>query len=83
MADHAGIPPAHAPGIGAEEREMSSTNSTYHRDGTVTLWDVYCQEWRRIPAAEVTDRLLATLPPRERERIQRMAARASCGGATS
>jgi hypothetical protein len=65
------------------EREMSSTNSTYHRDGTITLWDIYRQQWRRIPAAEVTDRLLATLPPRERERIQRMAARASCGGATS
>jgi hypothetical protein len=55
---------------------MSSTSSTYHRDGTVTLWDVYCQRWRRLPAANVTDQILATLSDRDRQLIKRMAVRA-------
>jgi hypothetical protein len=57
---------------------MSSTSSTYHRDGTVTLWDVYCQRWRRLPAANVTDQILATLSDRDRQLIKRMAVRGEC-----
>lgn len=45
--------------------------TTFHRDGTVTLWDVYQQGWRRFRAAEVPDAILASLRPAERERIIR------------
>ena len=61
---------------------MGTTRSTrkpyatrYHKDGTVTLWDVYTQTWRRIAAADVSDQTLATLSDAERTRIARMAAR--------
>jgi hypothetical protein len=43
--------------------------TTYHRDGTVTLWDVYTQSWLRIVAGEISDRTLATLNDQERARI--------------
>ena len=42
---------------------------TYHRDGTVSLWDCLRQVWRRIPAEQITPELLATLSDRERRRI--------------
>jgi hypothetical protein len=41
--------------------------TTYHTDGTVTLWDVYQQQWVRTDAP--SDRLLASLDWRERERV--------------
>lgn len=39
----------------------------YHRDHTVTLWNVYAQQWDRTadPSAEV----LASLPERDRARV--------------
>lgn len=43
--------------------------SKLHRDGTVTLWDVYEQRWKRVK--HVTDEVMATLPRKERERILR------------
>lgn len=43
--------------------------STFHRNGDVTLWDCFQQQWVRLDAAEVSDRTLATLPWRERNRI--------------
>lgn len=49
--------------------------TTYHRDGSVTVWDVYRQTWRRLRADEVADALLATLSARERARIARTAKR--------
>lgn len=55
--------------------------TTYHRDGTVTVWDVYAQQWRRVPAsgllAAVTapNAVLPTLPQAERLRISRHAQR--------
>ena len=54
--------------------------STYHRDGTVTLWDCYRQRWTRPAAGEVSDQVLATLSAVERKRIARMAAQ--IGGAS-
>lgn len=47
--------------------------TTYHRDGDVTLWDVFRQQWLRVPAANVSDEILATLSPKVRDRIERMA----------
>ena len=50
--------------------------TTYHRDGTITVWDVYTQSWcRRLPAGRVPTQILATLSDRERARIARMAVR--------
>lgn len=44
----------------------------FHRNGTVTVWDVYLQQWGRMHAAAVSNQTLATLPDSERERIIRM-----------
>lgn len=44
----------------------------YHRDGTVTLWDIYRQQWRRLPADAISAEVLATLSDAERRRIARM-----------
>ena len=41
----------------------------YHRDGTVTVWDVYQQQWQRT--ARPSDAVLASLGHRERERVIR------------
>ena len=30
--------------------------TTYHRDGTVTYWSVYLQQWQRVSAYELTNR---------------------------
>ena len=48
--------------------------TTYHRDGTVTYWSVYDQEWRREQAGNIGPATLATLSYAERARIARMAA---------
>lgn len=44
----------------------------FHRDGTVTLWNVFVQSWERYHAGDVSDDLLATLGERTRRRITRM-----------
>lgn len=43
--------------------------TTFHRDGTVTLWNVYLQSWER--AARPSDRVLASLETNERARVVR------------
>lgn len=43
--------------------------TTYHRDHTVTIWDVYQQRWLRT--ARPSDAVLASLSPSERERVMR------------
>ena len=72
-----GIPPART-----EETTMYRTR--YHRDGTVTVWDVYLQQWTRRSAASLVaeaqapapNAILPTLSETERARIGRIAARA-------
>ncbi len=54
---------------------MAKLNNTYHRDGTVTYWDVYTQTWRRTAADRISDRVLASMDEAERNRIARMAAK--------
>ena len=46
---------------------------TCHRDGTVSYWHVWDQQWVREPASQVSDRVLATLCDSERTRILRHA----------
>lgn len=43
--------------------------TTYHRDGSVTAWNRLTQAWGR--AKSLDDRVLATLPGRERCRVIR------------
>ena len=42
--------------------------STFHRDGTVTIWDCHNQGW--IRTSHPSNQLLATLSREERERIE-------------
>jgi len=49
--------------------------TTFHRDGTVTVWDSFKQAWQHRCRC-VSDQVLATLPRRERERVQRHLMRA-------
>lgn len=46
-----------------------SGRTTYHRDGTVTLWNILSQGWFRV--GRVDDEVLATLDDRERQRVIR------------
>jgi hypothetical protein len=54
----------------------SATLATkFHRDNSVTLWNVYSQTWQRVRASRVSDEILSSLSAGERARIARMAAR--------
>lgn len=44
--------------------------TTYHRDHSATVWDVYTQSWQRY-YQRPSDAVLASLPARERERVMR------------
>ena len=44
------------------------TTTTYHRDGTVTVWDCIAQQWVRLTGRMSND-LAATLDRSERARI--------------
>lgn len=52
---------------------MSSYKTTYHRDGTITYWDVYEQVWHRASSADISDRIMASFSHEEREKIERHA----------
>ena len=43
--------------------------TTYHRDHTVTIWDVYAQAWTRT--GNPSDQILASLMKEERARVMR------------
>lgn len=51
--------------------------STYHRDGTVSMWDAIRQSWTRT--ASPSDALLTTLPESERRRVLRHTANVATG----
>lgn len=53
----------------APRSSMTPTSPTYHRDHTVTLWDVYQQGW--IRTATPPARVVASLDPSVRERVTR------------
>ena len=54
---------------------MSTTNTrsayatTFHRDGSVTVWNVFTQQWLRT--SWPSDRVLASLGESERARVIR------------
>jgi hypothetical protein len=41
--------------------------TTYHCDGSVTIWDIYVQQWDRT--RRPSDRVLASLDWRERAQV--------------
>jgi hypothetical protein len=43
---------------------------TFHRDGTVSYWDVFEQQWRRGADASIPDAVLASMNNAERYRIE-------------
>ncbi|MEN6334952.1 MAG: hypothetical protein ABFE01_11870 [Phycisphaerales bacterium] len=49
---------------------MTSTKTTYHRDGTLTYWSVTDQRWHRH-VRSVSDAALDSMMPEERERVRR------------
>jgi len=64
-----------------------STKSKFHRDGTVTVWNVFTQQHEHVSAEDLVMRaggagatpqpnaVLPTLPENDRQRIFRMAGR--------
>jgi hypothetical protein len=47
-------------------------DTTFHRDHTVTVWDVYRQRWLRTSCP--SDQTLASLPSDERQRVMQWCA---------
>lgn len=59
---------------------MKNTKTKFHRDGTVSVWNVYEQQWQRMSATRLCQSsgpnpLLPTLPMADRRRIERIAER--------
>lgn len=46
--------------------------TTFHRDGTVSYWSVYRQQWERKAADAIADEDTAAMRSEDRERIQCM-----------
>jgi len=46
--------------------------STYHRDGSITFWSCYLQQWVRSPASHVNNQDLATMDEADRARTMRL-----------
>jgi len=53
----------------------SALTTRYHRDNSVTVWNIFSQTWQRIRASRVSDEILASLSAGERARIAKAAAR--------
>ena len=44
----------------------------YHRNGDVTLWDIYVQQWIRCALEHrIAEEIYASLPESERVRVQK------------
>jgi hypothetical protein len=52
-------------------KHKNDFSSVFHRDGSVTFWNVYTQTWQRRDFDRIPDEILATLPWNERGRILR------------
>ena len=44
-------------------------SSTFHKDGTVSFWDVRYQSWGRLPAECISDATFATFGAAERSKV--------------
>lgn len=50
----------------------SNLACTFHRDGTVSYWDIYKQQWDRMNASSIRSSVLSSLNDNERARINKM-----------
>jgi hypothetical protein len=50
----------------------SNLACTFHRDGTVSYWDIYKQQWDRMNAGSIRSSVLSSLNDNERVRINKM-----------
>jgi hypothetical protein len=50
----------------------SNYRTTFHRDGSVSFWSVYQQQWMREQAIHVSDKHLASMSSHDRERVVKM-----------
>ena len=59
------------------EMKMKTNNykTKYHRDGTITIWNIYLQQWERRQADQIPSDVLASVGNIERERIYKHARR--------
>lgn len=64
--------------VAAYARPAASTpdlfRTKFHKDGTITFWNVYEQQWNRTKASRISDQNLASMSSRDRERLARTAA---------
>ena len=51
----------------------------FHRDATVTFWNVFEQGWKRLPAARISDADLSTMSKTDRARVLGIAAKHNKG----
>ena len=54
---------------GMQTNRPRSGQTTYHRDGSVTHWDIYRQQWMR--QSHLSDEVLASMSASERARVLR------------
>ena len=59
---------ARANGAKGGRPKKGAYDSTFHKDGSVTIWDCHNQGW--IRTSHPSDRLLSTLSNDEREKIE-------------
>lgn len=52
-----------------------SYGTTLHKDGTVSYWNVFTQQWERTHAGNIPDDVIASLPTADRPRIAKLAAK--------
>lgn len=48
---------------------------TYHRDGTISFWNVFEQAWQRRNPARISDEVMASFSYEERNKIDRFVKR--------
>lgn len=59
---------ARANGVKGGRPKKGAYDSTFHKDGSVTVWDGHNQGW--IRTSNPSDRLLSTLSTEEREKVE-------------
>lgn len=51
---------------------LMNYKTKFHRNGEVTFWNVYEQNWNRVRAKSISDQNLASMNKKDRERILKM-----------
>jgi hypothetical protein len=54
---------------------MNNYKTKFHKDGTITIWNIYLQQWERHQADQIPNDVLASVGDIERDRIYNHARR--------